>query len=112
MSNARSATAILSEIRDGGLVIEISEAIKIAVAAVREHGKPATVSVDLTIAPLRKGAEKLVEAPIVFTAEVATKLPKPEPESTLFFVDDAGNPSRNPGERQPTLGLSIAKPAS
>jgi hypothetical protein len=112
MSTSRSATAILAEIREGRLVLELSEEIKKAIAAVNEHGKAAIVTLDLTIEPLRKGSENLVEAPLVFTGEVSSKLPKPKPESTLFFVGADGNVSRQPGERQPALGLSVAASSS
>lgn len=107
-NNTRSALQILAELRDGNVIIEASEAIKTSIAAVVEHGKPATVTIELTIAPLRKGAENLTEAPLVFTGEVKTKLPKADPEATLFFVGDDGNATRNPGERQPALGLTVA----
>lgn len=106
--NTRPATAILAEIREGRLVIELSEAIKEAIAAVNEYGKPAAVTLELSIAPLRKGAENLIEAPLVFTGEVTSKLPKPAPEATLFFVGADGNATRQPGERQPGLGLTVA----
>lgn len=104
----RSATSILAEIREGRAVVELGDEIHRAIAAVREHGKPAKVTLELTIAPLRNGNEKLVEAPLVFTAEISAKLPLPEPEKTLFFVDGDGNATRNPGERQQNLGLTVA----
>lgn len=109
--STRSATAILTEIREGQAVVELSEAIKAALAAVREHGKPATVTLDLTIRPPLKGMEKLTDPPIVFTAEVSSKLPKAEPEQTLFFLDADGNPTRNPAQREGSLNLTVAKGA-
>lgn len=108
MSNIRSATSILTEIREGRAVVELGDEIHNAIAAVREHGKPAKVTLELTIAPLRNGAEKLVEAPLAFTAEISSKLPTPDPEKTLFFVDGEGNATRNPSERQQDLGLRVA----
>lgn len=108
MSNIRSATSILTEIRDGRAVLELSTHIHEAIAAVLEHGKPAKVNLEVTIAPLRKGAENLTEAPLVFTAEITSKLPKQDLEATLFFVDAEQNPSRQPGERQIGLGLQVA----
>lgn len=108
---SRSATSILTEIRDGAAVNELSEAIHEAVQAVKQHGKPAKVTLDVTIAPLRKGTEHLVDAPMGFTAEVSSKLPKPDPDVSIFFVDGDGNPTRNQPERQTSLGLSVARPA-
>lgn len=105
----RSATAILAEIRDGQLIIEASTAILEAVAAVKEFGKPATVSIDLTIKPYSDRNAQLVEHPIIVVGEVTKKLPKPEVPATLFFVQDDGNATRNPPERQQTLGLNVAR---
>lgn len=106
--NTRSATAILAEIRDGRAVLELSAEIHKAIEAVKQHGKAAKVTLELTIAPLNKGAEHLVEAPLTFTAEIDSKLPQPDPEKTLFFVDTDGNPTRNPAERQQGLNLTVA----
>jgi hypothetical protein len=108
MSSVRSATSILTEIRDGHAVVELGDEIHRAIAAVKEHGKPAKVTLELTISPLRNGAEKLIEAPLAFTAEISSKLPQPDPEKTLFFVDAEGNATRNPSERQQDLGLRVA----
>lgn len=108
MSTIRSATSILTEIREGRAVIELGAEIHRAISAVKDHGKPAKVTLEITIAPLRNGAEKLVEAPLSFTAEVSSKLPQPDAEKTLFFVDGEGNATRNPGERQQGLTLSVA----
>lgn len=105
----RSSLQIVGELRDGMVVAELSQAIHDATAAVREHGKKAVVTLDLTVATLRAGAEKLVEAPLVITAEVSSKLPQPDPEATIFFVDVDGNVSRIPESKQKDLGLKIAK---
>lgn len=107
MSNIRSAMVILPEIRDGRAVEELSDQIHAAIAAVREHGKPATVKLEITIAPLRKGAENLVEAPFVFVAETTSKLPKPDAEATAFFIDADGNATRQPASRQGGLELKV-----
>lgn len=104
----RSATAILAEIRKGQAVVELSQHIHDAIAAVREHGKPAKITLELAIAPMRKGAEKLVEAPLIFTAEVVSKLPKADTEATIFFTDQEGNATRVPETTQQDLGLRIA----
>lgn len=108
MSKMRSAMSILPELREGRAMVELSEHIHLAIAAVREHGKAAKVTLEITIAPLRGDAEKLVEAPLTFTAEAYSKLPEPDPEKTLMFVDNDGNPTRNPAERQKDLGLTVA----
>lgn len=108
MSNARSATAIIAEVRNGHLVVEASEAIKTAIAAVGEHGKKAVVTIDLTIMPPHKGAEHLIDAPILITGEVTTKLPKADPEPSLFFVGKDGNATQNPSPRDGGLQFGVA----
>lgn len=105
----RSSLQILGEIRDGGLIAELSDQIHEATAAVREFGKKATVTVELTIAPLRAGAEKLTEAPLIITAEAYSKLPEADPVATIFFVDGSGNVTRVPSGKQPELGLKVAE---
>jgi hypothetical protein len=107
MNNTRSALQILTEIRDGNLIVETSEAIKTACAAVTEHNKPAKVTIELTIKPFKDG-QHLIEQPLVFIGDVETKLPEADPVATLFFVGEDGNATRNPGERQPALGLTVA----
>lgn len=106
--NLRSAMTLLPELRDGRAITELSEHIHKAIAAVRAHGKSAKITLEITIAPLKGGAEKFVEAPITFKAEVESKLPQPDAEETLMFVDVDGNPTRNPSERQKSLGLNVA----
>lgn len=103
----KSAQATLNELRDGRALVELAQAFHDAIEAVRLHGKPATVSLEIVIAPYKGGQEKLVEPPLIFTAEVNSKLPKPQPEATLFFTDSEGNPTRNQ-VRQRDLGLSVA----
>lgn len=104
----RSSLQIVGELRDGMVVAELSQAIHDATAAVREHGKKAVVTLELTIAPLRGGAEKLVEAPLIVTADVSSKLPQPDPEATIFFVDQGGSMTRIPESKQQDLGLKVA----
>lgn len=88
----RSAIAILPEIRKGLAVGELSQAIHDATAAVKEHGKPAVVRFEITIQPFKgKQSMSLTQPPVVITAETTSKLPKPETEATLFFLDDDDN---------------------
>ncbi len=103
----RPAIGTLNELRDGRALEEVAEQIHAAIEAVRAHGKPATVSLDITIAPMRVNQEKLVEPPLIFTAEVTSKLPKAQPEATIFFTDADGNPTRTQA-RQRGLDLSVA----
>lgn len=106
MSGIKSAQSVLTEIRDGRMLVELAEEFHAAIEAVRMHNKEAKVVLTVTIAPW-KGDHKLIEPPIILTGEVSSKLPKETPEATVFFVDSEGNAVRNQ-QRQPELGLTIA----
>jgi Ni2+-binding GTPase involved in maturation of urease and hydrogenase len=103
----KSAQATLNELRDWRALEELAQHIHDAVAAVRSYGKDAKVILEIVIAPMKGGQEKLVEPPLLFTAEVISKLPKPQPEATLFFTDEDGNPTRTQS-RQRGLDLTVA----
>jgi hypothetical protein len=103
--NIRSATSILTELRDGHVITELSGAIHDALAAVKEHNKAAEVILHIRIAPFSK--TQLVEPAITMTAEVEKKLPKEVPPSTIFFLSEDGNPQRNP-ERQQSMTFGVA----
>lgn len=105
----KPAQATLNALNDGHVMSELAEAIHDAIAAVNEYNKAATVTLTVTIAPMKKEG-RLVDAPLLLSGEVSTKLPKPEPAQTLFYLDDDGNPTRTQ-TRQPDLPLSIAPPA-
>lgn len=103
----RSSVAILNEIRDGAALEELGQAFHDCIANVREHGKPSTITVTITVGTLGENQHKLVTPPVIMTAKVKTKLYEPEPPSTIFFVDQDGNATRNQ-TRQETLDLKIA----
>lgn len=107
--NIRPAQAILNELQDGLSLKQLAQAFHDAIAAVREHGKPATVTLLITVGTL-EGQHHLIEPPIIMTAEVSTKLPKAKAPATIFFVDQDGNATRNQ-TRQQDLGLTVAAAA-
>ena len=82
----------LQNIRQGILLDQLSVAIHDAVNAVQHFGKPAEIIVKIGVLPM---GTKGVSDAVAFTGEVSTKLPKPELEQTLFFVDANGNPTTN-----------------
>lgn len=106
MSSIRSVMTILPELRAGQTVTEISAAIHDAIAAVKQHNKAAEVIVRFAVAPMTN--QQLADPAVSLAVTVDTKLPKPVPDSTLFFVDDGGNLTRQPPERQGGLSFSIA----
>lgn len=108
-SNIRSATSILTELRDGHVITELSGALHDAIAAVLEHNKSAEVLLRITISPFNE--TKLVEPAITMTAVVDRKLPKEVPPATLFFPDEGGNPQRSP-VRQKQMPFTVAPSTS
>lgn len=102
----RPAQATLNDLNNGHTMIQLAEHIHEAIAAVKQFGKPAVISLDITVATM-KDQNNLVNPPVVISGEVSSKLPKAPPPLTLFFVDDDGNPTRNQ-IREPELALSIA----
>lgn len=107
----RSATSILTELRDGQVITELSTAIHDALAAVKTHNKGAEVTLRIKIAPF--SANKLVEPAITMNAEVETKLPKEVPPSTIFFITDEGNATRTPVKQEKLpFGVQSIEPSA
>lgn len=101
----RSAQSILIEIRRGALMEELSAALHEAACAVKDYGKAATVSVQITIKPQTKN---MADPIVAVEAEVSTKLPKPDVEATIFGLDEDTNLTRNLSRQQDDLPFSIA----
>lgn len=105
----RPAIDTLRNLRGGKTLDELALHITQACAHVKELDGKATVTLEITISPYSKKGTKLKEMPVVMTAEVRSKLPKPAPEGTAFFLDENDNPTLNPPRRDaPELDLRIA----
>lgn len=102
----RPAQAILIEMNNGNVMVALADHIHDAIAAVKQFGKPAVITLDITVSTM-KDQHNLVNPPVVMAGEVSSKLPKAPPPLTLFFVDEDGNPTRNQ-TREPELGLTMA----
>lgn len=103
------AQVTLNSLRDGQVMNELAQAIHDATKGVRDLNQAAKVTLTLDLMPIKGIDQGLREPPINVVAEVIVKLPKPPLPSTLFYVDENGNPTRTPTARQPDLGLTIAK---
>lgn len=104
ISSIRPAMDTLREIRGGRMLDELAVKLHDAVSAVEALGKKGIVSLHITIAPF---GTKGVAGALAVTAEIDSKLPKPESETTLLFIDGDGNltPQQT---RQREMELSIA----
>jgi hypothetical protein len=86
----------LQDQRGGGLHGELTDELADLVTAVREHDKPGTLTLTITVKP---------NADSFFVSdEVKVKAPRAERGSSLFFADDTGNLMRR-DPRQPELPL-------
>lgn len=108
MTKIIPAQVTLNALRDGQVMNELAQAIHDATAAMLHHGKAATVTLALSIEPVKGVSAGLRESPFVIRAKVVSKLPEAEPPTTIFYADEDCNPTQNAPARQPTLGLSVA----
>lgn len=105
MSAIRPALETLRELNGGLFMDRLAVAIHDATSAVQHLEQKAKIIITIEIAPLTKN--KLKEPVIGMEADISSKLPKPEAEKDLFYIDGDGNPTTT-SQRQPELGLSVA----
>ena len=96
------AQVTLAALREGQVMNELAQAFADAGDAVKHHNKPATITLEIKVSPIKNMGAHLADHPITMVAEVTTKLPKNEPDATVFFVGDNG-PTRNMTPRQQPL---------
>jgi hypothetical protein len=88
----------LKELRQGGAVVELSEALADLVTAVRATGSKGSMVITLTVAPAAKGE---VNA-LLIEDSVKLKLPRSSRGATILFANNDGVLSRK-DPRQPEL---------
>lgn len=111
MSKIRPAQATLNELNGGQTMSQLAEAIHHGIAATKEFGKDATVTLTITIGTMKEQG-RLVNPPILMAGEVTTKFPKAPPPQTVFFVDDDGNATRQQTREPELTGLKVADPVA
>lgn len=87
----------LLEQRNGILHSELSERLQELTLAVMEHEKTGTLTLVIKIAPA-----ETIDAAMVISDEVKSKVPEADRGASLFYGDTAGNLSRR-DPRQPQL---------
>lgn len=101
----RPFAELMTMLDHGTVHAEASRGLHDLTAAVRDTGKAGTMTITLKLAPLKGNTDQLV-----IQAQVATKPPKSEPTSAIFYVDNSGNLVRN-DPRQPEIdGLRVVEP--
>lgn len=98
----RPFAAVLQEIGGGKTHDRLSEQLADVTAAVTATGKKGTVTLVVTVEPIKKGNTSA----LTVTGKTVAKAPEGDDAapSSVFFPDAAGNLSRN-DPQQPTLPL-------
>jgi hypothetical protein len=92
------------QLNNGAAVAELSAALARVLAAVRESGKPGSITFTVSVKPASKGITNVV----MVEAQTKTKLPEPERGMTVFYVTDDNRLVRN-DPRQQQLPLRVVE---
>lgn len=77
-------TTILSTLREGHTLDELSAALLDVTQRVRQTGKSGTLTLQIKVTPMSRGAGNSIG----ITDKITTKLPEFERETSIFFADD------------------------
>jgi hypothetical protein len=91
---------VLREIRAGQVADQAATDMQHLVAAVREHGKKGTLTLTITVEPMKGNEDALA-----VSGDVALKAPKAAPKAAIFFADDDGNLLRDDPRQVALPGL-------
>jgi hypothetical protein len=91
---------VLSEIRNGEILLELTEQFADLVKSVLIEGKKGELNLKLVVVPNAKGG-------IIVVDEIKVKEPIPVPSSTIFYADESGGITRrNPNQ----MDLPLTRP--
>lgn len=96
----RPFAAILTDIRAGQVADDAAQAMQDLVAAVREHGKKGTLTLQIIVEPMKGNEDALA-----VSGDVVLKAPKAAPKAAIFFADDDGNLLRDDPKQISLPGL-------
>lgn len=88
-AQVRPFAAVLQELAKGQVHSDASQQLHDLIDAVQETGKPGSLTIKLSVAPIDKGDTSV----LLVKGTVASRAPSIAPASA-FFVDDSGNLSR------------------
>lgn len=91
-------TDILSDIRNGDVIGELTEQLREVVQRVRETGKAGTLTLTLKV----KNASKGAGGALILEDDIKVKLPMSDKGTTVLFATEDGQLQRN-DPRQPRL---------
>jgi hypothetical protein len=101
----RPFAELLTMLDRGTAHAEASRGLADLIASVRDTGKKGALSIAVEIAPLKGATNQVVVA-----AQVTVKLPKSEPGSAVFWIDNAGNLTRNDPAQLTFEGMAVVEP--
>ena len=101
----RPFAQMLTILDHGAAHDEASRSLHDLVSAVRDLGRSGNLTIKIDVQPM-KGAKDQV----ILTAQVSTKMPKSDPTSQMFFIDNEGNLTRNDPRQPPITGLTVVEP--
>jgi len=101
----RPFAELLTMLDRGTAHAEASRGLADLIASVRDTGKKGALSIAVEIAPLKGATNQVVVA-----AQVTVKLPKSEPGSAVFWIDNAGNLTRNDPQQLAFEGMRVIEP--
>lgn len=104
--SAKRFTDVLTDIRGGDVIGELTTHLRELVAKVKESGRPGEIVLKLKIKRASKGSGNT----LVIEDDIKVKLPTPEKGETILFATDDGDLQRN-DPRQPKL-TGMERPAS
>lgn len=91
---------VLRDIRNGQVADQAATAMQELVAAVREHGRKGTFTLQIVVEPMKGNEDALA-----VSGDVTLKAPKAAPKAAIFFADDAGNLLRDDPKQIALPGL-------
>lgn len=94
----------LVELRRGKVHAELGEALHNLIAAVEDTGKPGQFALVIKVSKQKKTGMLCIDD------GVSTKLPARERDSSLWYVDDHGNPTRRDPTQLEFEGIRVIQP--
>ena len=101
----RPFAEMLTVFDSGAAHAEASRGLHDLVAAVQALGKKGGLTIAVDVVPMKGTSDQ-----VVVTAQVNVKLPKGDPASRMFFVDNAGNLVRNDPRQLAFEGMRVIEP--
>lgn len=105
--HVRPFAEMLTILDRGAAHAEASRGLHDLVASVQAIGRAGGLTIAIEVKPLKGAKDQLI-----LTAQVTVKLPKSDPTSQMFFVDNAGNLTRNDPRQLEFEGMRVVEPAA